>query len=747
LFYLGRVYGSTPKLPLWFKHFDSGPDGAGEAYHLGIFGKTGSGKSVLAKMILLAYARYPQMALLALDPQGEFAKDLRGEPTGEFRLPMRKVLEHLRKPARILGVRDLVLDRWELFAQILYESPFFEQLSIPKGENRELACRTLVDRLDRQGMRLTDLAKRETFNKAWALLGDEQIQKVFYRSPESRGRFQSVYQSANSEEFYRRYWKPVAWLFQEDRKNAQKVDSLLYHLLKPDEKTRPLVVIDLSQEQARGIGEDFSDLPLLRTQGLEEREPVLFWTETVQALVVKRLLEGIRQAAEAAYRESRSLNALVLIDEAHRLAPREEPENPEKKAIRDLLISPEDSMDASFPFIPEDLKRQLLDGLVGFLADQAQRRLAGEKASEHIRRLSSEAAFLRAFDQALERGLRRFRDEYTQEDEDLVPLLVGDPALWRSPTVRKALRELVSRPGAHLPEARRQLLASFSDVLPQRVNRERVDRAVSYLLGCIAEELWSLPAAKEVREAYSLQFQRITAEEARQQTALIQAQLQALTDLREEVRAALAQLTEGLARQALAAASIPALPVRPRPYHNLPQPDYARFVGREKEREWLRQRLSPQDRAWVVILSGIGGVGKTALALATAHEYLRRYDELPPEERFDAIVWASAKEEVLTAAGRERAAPAGLVARTLADIYAAIAQVLEREAITRAATREEQDRLVQQALTAQRTLLVLDNLDTLEGPGRRKCAPSCATCRARRKPSSPPASAWTWPMC
>jgi hypothetical protein len=373
-------------------------------------------------------------------------------------------------------------------------------------------------------------------------------------------------------------------------------------------------------------------------------------------------------------------------------------------------------MEAFLSLIPEDLKRQLLDGLVGFLADQAKR-LAGEKASEHIRRISSEAAFLRAFDQALERGLRRFRDEYTQEDEDLVPLLVGDPALWRSPTVRKALRELVIRPGAHLPEARRQLLASFSDVLPQRVNRERVDRAVSYLLGCIAEELWSLPPAKEVREAYILQFQRITAEEARQQTALIQAQLQALTDLREEVRAALAQLTEGLARQALAAASIPALPVRPRPYHNLPQPDYARFVGREKEREWLRRCLSSQDPVWVVILSGIGGVGKTALALATAHEYLRRYDELPPEERFDAIVWASAKEEVLTAAGRERAAPAGLVARTLADIYAAIAQVLEREAITRAATREEQDRLVQQALTAQRTLLVLDNLDTLEGPG------------------------------
>ncbi|MGD9496125.1 MAG: hypothetical protein AB7Y46_07430 [Armatimonadota bacterium] len=59
LFYLGRVYGSRPRLPMWFKHFASGKGGAGEAYHIGIFGKTGSGKSVLAKMMLLAYAQHP----------------------------------------------------------------------------------------------------------------------------------------------------------------------------------------------------------------------------------------------------------------------------------------------------------------------------------------------------------------------------------------------------------------------------------------------------------------------------------------------------------------------------------------------------------------------------------------------------------------------------------------------------------------------------------------------------------------
>ena len=338
LFYLGRVYGSTPKLPLWFKHFDHGPDGAGEAYHLGIFGKTGSGKSVLAKMILLAYARYPQMALLVLDPQGEFAKDLRGEPTGEFRLPMNDVLRRLGKPTRVLSVRDLVLDRWELFAQILYESSFFEQLSVPKGENRELACQTLADRLRRARVRLRDLHTRNAFDKAWQLLGEERIQKVFYRSESSRARFQSMYEEADPGQFYTAYWRPVTWLFREDREGAQKVDSLLYQLLAPKEGARPLMIIDLSEEQARGGTDDISSLPLFGGNTDTEDQPTMLWNETIQALVVKRLLEGIRSAAEAAYKESRSLNTLILMDEAHRLAPREDPDNQEKKAIRGLLI-------------------------------------------------------------------------------------------------------------------------------------------------------------------------------------------------------------------------------------------------------------------------------------------------------------------------------------------------------------------------------------------------------------------------
>jgi len=340
LFYLGHVYGSRPKLPLWFKHFDQGPDGAGEAYHVGIFGKTGSGKSVLAKMILLAYARYPKMGLLLIDPQGEFAKDARGEYSGQFQLPVREVLQRQGKPVRVFGVRDLVLDRWELFAQILYESPFFEQLSVPKGENRQLATEALADRLKRADVPLKRLYERKSFDQAWKLLGDDRVQKVFYRTDSSRERFQYMLSEASPDQFFQSYWSPVAQLFREDRNKAVKVEGILADLFNLEQVKRPLVVIDLSAETAMRAGaRDVSSLPLFGGSQAETGvDAPLLWNNTIQALVIRRVLEGVRWAAERAFKENRSLNTLVIMDEAHRLAPRETSDNSEKNVIRGILI-------------------------------------------------------------------------------------------------------------------------------------------------------------------------------------------------------------------------------------------------------------------------------------------------------------------------------------------------------------------------------------------------------------------------
>jgi len=317
IFYLGHVYGSTPKLPLWFKHFGTGPHGAGEAYHIGIFGKTGSGKSVLAKMSLLAYARYSDMAIFVIDPQGEFSKDVRGElrPEG-FPLNLSSVLSQLNKEVIIRSVRELVLDRWDLFTEILYESPFFERLSIPKGENRRIASEILAERLQRAQITLQNLYQRESFNSAWQILGDGNVQMQFYRTQQSRDRFNTVYHESNQNEFFNNYWGRITELFRRNRSGAISVNSLIQQTFDLSRTRRPVVVIDLSREMAEG----------------------LFWNDTVQALVIKRLLDGLTYSAEGAYRENRFLNTLVILDEAHRLAPREKIENEKQESVRLSLL-------------------------------------------------------------------------------------------------------------------------------------------------------------------------------------------------------------------------------------------------------------------------------------------------------------------------------------------------------------------------------------------------------------------------
>ncbi len=148
------------------------------------------------------------------------------------------------------------------------------------------------------------------------------------------------------------------------------------------------------------------------------------------------------------------------------------------------------------------------------------------------------------------------------------------------------------------------------------------------------------------------------------------------------------------------------------PRHNLPPRDYERFVGRQKELAEVRRLLLPypRSRAYVVTIDGIGGIGKSALALETAYTYCDQYAALPEAERFEALVWVSAKRTYLTTGGLVERRQAF---RTLDDLFTAIAQVLDFPAITRAPA-QEQRAIVEQVLREQRTLLLLDNLEAVD---------------------------------
>jgi len=56
-----------------------------------------------------------------------------------------------------------------------------ERLTIPKGENRRIASEVLGERLQRASISLQNLYQRESFDRAWQILDDENFQKQFYR--------------------------------------------------------------------------------------------------------------------------------------------------------------------------------------------------------------------------------------------------------------------------------------------------------------------------------------------------------------------------------------------------------------------------------------------------------------------------------------------------------------------------------------------------------------------------------------
>jgi hypothetical protein len=327
--YLGKAYANDVLYPMWFKHFGSGVGGAGEAYHLGVFGKTGSGKSGLAKMMLCAYARHPQLGILVIDPQGEFSLELSGTRVGQQGLQLDQAIQNQGRPIHMFRISDIQLDDWTTFEEMIISLRFLEQLGIPSrsADNARKAAEVIRNALEGTHP-LDSLGTQQVLTDALNAVNDHNNATFIYtqaRARELQQRVQRILGDPNRlAQVLNQSWLPICQLFTSganrrrlfnfgSQQNPGVIDMLLGTMGATG--PRPVVVVDISR------------------QGNQR-----FWSEELQRRLLGKLLNILISQATGSLSTGQSANVLVLLDEAHRHAPSGRlDEDSEADRLRSLL--------------------------------------------------------------------------------------------------------------------------------------------------------------------------------------------------------------------------------------------------------------------------------------------------------------------------------------------------------------------------------------------------------------------------
>jgi tetratricopeptide (TPR) repeat protein len=127
------------------------------------------------------------------------------------------------------------------------------------------------------------------------------------------------------------------------------------------------------------------------------------------------------------------------------------------------------------------------------------------------------------------------------------------------------------------------------------------------------------------------------------------------------------------------------------------------FFGREKELGIIADAIAPEARTWGVLIDGLGGIGKTALAIRAGHA--------SSTEQFEFKLFLSAKVRELTPQGEQE-----LSDFMLPNYMALLAELASALGETDIAKMDPNERVkaVQRALAVKRALLVIDNLETFD---------------------------------
>ena len=339
--YLGKVYGTDVDLPMWFKHFGKDEEtpalGAKDAYHIGVFGKTGSGKSVTSALMLLAYARNKNyMNILVLDPQGQFYKDRDLLPGDQEKLLSEEIEKNGMKLERYKLIDDVSLpgEKIELFGELLANSGFIEDVFGPfytadkVNRMRESLVSYIHGWTNKPSFSLSKIPDATKF--LLGMLNSFANPKKEKGEKEFSGYIQNVFQpAARRKELLNNIIKArEALVSGQSPAYLEKWEQALDMFGQNRETTIP----EICEKITGGNRGHFIILDLSPSAGEIEND-------NLQALFLRLIEEGIVTSGGNLYAQGENANCLIVMDEAHRFISSHSPDSRIKELTREIVDS------------------------------------------------------------------------------------------------------------------------------------------------------------------------------------------------------------------------------------------------------------------------------------------------------------------------------------------------------------------------------------------------------------------------
>jgi hypothetical protein len=339
-FYIGDIYRMPgTRLPLNPSDF-AGKRGA---FHAGVFGPSGVGKSVFTTYYIAGQLRHADLGIFIIDPQGQFATN------NGFTFDLQAVARAFNRNVMVKSLATevrLPQDK-SLFVELLRKTKFFGPggLNIRTPQALDAATSAVEDFLGRatswsdstaSELLKTLLEGLRRATEAGDIYKDIRIDQKTNAWKEEGAAWkllcvinEALGDSGERWDALLRTVAPVASLFGKYSPDGFteriKMERLL-HLALDRKEQRPYIVLNMA---AVGPGDDAEEDTVALMQALN--------SDTVRARILRTLFDRLERIAGDEYRKGEDLlNTLVVFDEAWRYAPKWSNDN-EIKALSNKL--------------------------------------------------------------------------------------------------------------------------------------------------------------------------------------------------------------------------------------------------------------------------------------------------------------------------------------------------------------------------------------------------------------------------